>query len=56
LTQQSVAGLGFRHDDDALRHLSGLTGLRTLDLARTKVTDAGLRHLARRLSQSTIWV
>ena len=32
-------------DDDALRHLSGLTGLRTLDLAATKVTDAGLEHL-----------
>jgi hypothetical protein len=32
-------------DDDALRHLSGLTGLRTLDLGGTKVTDAGLEHL-----------
>jgi hypothetical protein len=32
-------------DDDALRHLSGLTSLRTLDLARTEVTDAGLMHL-----------
>jgi hypothetical protein len=32
-------------DDDALARLSGLTGLRTLDLARTSVTDAGLKHL-----------
>ncbi|HSK97205.1 MAG TPA: sulfotransferase [Euzebyales bacterium] len=32
-------------DDEALRHLRGLTGLRTLDLARTAVTDAGLDHL-----------
>lgn len=32
-------------DDDALRHLSGLTDLRTLDLARTRVTDAGLDRL-----------
>jgi hypothetical protein len=31
--------------DDALRHLRGLTGLRTLDLARTAITDAGLDHL-----------
>jgi hypothetical protein len=31
--------------DDALRHLRRLTGLRTLDLARTAVTDAGLEHL-----------
>jgi hypothetical protein len=39
-----------RVDDDAMRHLSGLTGLRTLDLARTQVTDAGLDHL-RHLAQ-----
>jgi hypothetical protein len=32
-------------DDEALRHLRGLTDLRTLDLARTSVTDAGLEHL-----------
>jgi hypothetical protein len=31
--------------DDALRHVRGLVGLRTLDLARTAVTDAGLEHL-----------
>jgi hypothetical protein len=37
-------------DDDAMQHLSGLTGLRTLDLARTPVTDAGLDHL-RHLTQ-----
>jgi hypothetical protein len=37
-------------DDEAMRHLSGLTGLRTLDLARTPVTDAGLDHL-RHLTQ-----
>jgi hypothetical protein len=29
-----------------MRHLRRLTGLRTLDLARTAVTDAGLTHLA----------
>lgn len=33
-------------DDDALRHLSGVTDLRTLDLARTRVTDAGLDRLS----------
>ena len=32
-------------DDDALALLSGLTGLRALDLARTQVTDSGLKHL-----------
>lgn len=31
--------------DDELVHLQGLSGLRTLDLARTAVTDAGLEHL-----------
>jgi hypothetical protein len=35
-----------RVDDHAIRHLRGLTGLQTLDLARTPVTDAGLTHLA----------
>jgi hypothetical protein len=33
-------------DDQAMRHVHGLSGLRTLDLARTGVTDAGLRPLA----------
>ena len=32
-------------DDDALRHLSSPTDLRTLDLTRTRVTDAGLDRL-----------
>ncbi len=33
-------------DDEALRHLSGLTELEALSLYRTKVTNDGLRHLA----------
>jgi Leucine-rich repeat (LRR) protein len=28
-----------------LEHIKGLTQLRTLDLSRTEVTDAGLEHL-----------
>lgn len=35
-----------RIDDRALPHLSGMTGLQTLDLARTAVTDEGLAALA----------
>jgi Leucine-rich repeat (LRR) protein len=31
--------------DDGLKHLQGLTQLRTLDLSATNVTDAGLKHL-----------
>jgi hypothetical protein len=33
-------------DDEALQPVRGMTGLRTLDLARTPVTDAGLEHIA----------
>jgi hypothetical protein len=43
-------------DDHAIRQLRGLTGLQTLDLARTRVTDAGLAHLVplERLLQVTL--
>src|SRR5690606_2191549 len=33
-------------DDDALADVAGLRGLRVLDLARTRVTNTGLDHLA----------
>ena len=41
----SVQLSGSRVKDDCLRHLKGLTGLQTLNLERTQVTDAGLERL-----------
>jgi beta-lactamase regulating signal transducer with metallopeptidase domain/thiol-disulfide isomerase/thioredoxin/protocatechuate 3,4-dioxygenase beta subunit len=33
-------------EDDALRHIAGLSGLEAVSLYRTKITDLGLAHLA----------
>jgi hypothetical protein len=44
--QGALPGRQRRCRRPAIRHLRGLTGLQTLDLARTHVTDAGLTHLA----------
>jgi hypothetical protein len=43
---RKIPGLRLREaSDDDLAHLKGLTGLQTLYLGGTKVTDAGLVHL-----------
>lgn len=43
---QSICFAGNRQvDDETLRLLARLEGIRTLDLARTRVTDGGLAHL-----------
>lgn len=42
--------------DDQLAHVAHLTGLRTLDLRDTKITDAGLDRIAELIDARRIWL
>ena len=43
-------------DDDDLRHLRDMTGLRVLDLSGTRVTDVGMLHILGCTSLETLWL
>ena len=43
-------------DNNSLRHVGRLTGLRILNLNYTKITDAGIEHLSRLKKLRVIWL